>query len=127
MSADDVSADGVPGAAAFELGETLAPDAPAAATVVVPSALVGFAGGRSRIRVALDEAQDRPRLPLSSVLDRLACEAPALERRIRDERGAVRGHVNVYLDGVDIRELAGVGTVVVPGATVHIIAAVSGG
>jgi molybdopterin converting factor small subunit len=39
----------------------------------------------------------------------------------------VRGHVNIYLDGVDIRELGGVDTVVVPGATVHIIAAVSGG
>jgi molybdopterin converting factor small subunit len=39
----------------------------------------------------------------------------------------VRGHVNIYVDGVDIRQLGGVGTVVVSGATVHIIAAVSGG
>ena len=39
----------------------------------------------------------------------------------------MRGHVNIYVDGVDIRELGGVGTVIVPGATVHIIAAVSGG
>lgn len=97
-----------------------------AATVVIPSALAGFAGGRSQLRVELDEGE-RPRLPLSSVLDRLAREVPALERRIRDERGAVRGHVNIYLDGVDIRELGGIGTVVVPGATVQIIAAVSGG
>jgi molybdopterin synthase sulfur carrier subunit len=95
--------------------------------VVIPSALVGFAGGRSQIRVALEDVHDRPRLPLSAVLDRLAHEVPALERRIRDERGEVRGHVNIYLDGVDIRELGGVRTVVVPGATVHIIAAVSGG
>lgn len=126
------------------------------ATVVVPSALAGFAGGRSHISVRLGDAgaetgggvsepagsggggaasgvagdeaaQERPRSPLSAVLDELRRQAPALERRIRDERGAVRGHVNIYLDGVDIRELAGVGTVVVPGATVHIIAAVSGG
>ena len=98
------------------------------ATVVVPSALVGFAGGRSRITVELDDSDlAAPRSPLSAVLDRLAREAPALERRIRDERGVVRGHVNIYVDGVDIRELGGVGTVVVPGATVHIIAAVSGG
>jgi len=98
----------------------------AAATVLVPSALAPFAGGRSELRVELDEGE-RPRVPLSSVLDRLAQEVPALERRIRDERGTVRGHVNIYLDGVDIRELGGVGTVVVPGARVQIIAAVSGG
>lgn len=97
-----------------------------AATVVVPSALAGFAGGRSRLRIALDNSPE-PRSPLSTVLDRLAGVAPALERRIRDERGVVRGHVNIYLDGVDVRELAGIGTVVVPGATVQIIAAVSGG
>lgn len=114
-------------AAAQETDEPDEPDEAAVATVVIPSALAGFAGGRSRIPVALDGGRERPRLPLSAVLDELRREVPALERRIRDERGAVRGHVNIYLDGVDIRELAGVGTVVVPGATVQIIAAVSGG
>jgi len=105
-----------------------AADADATATVVVPSALVAFAGGRSHISVELGGASpDTPRLPLSEVLDQLAREVPALERRIRDERGNVRGHVNIYIDGVDIRELGGAHTVVVPGATVHIIAAVSGG
>jgi molybdopterin converting factor small subunit len=98
------------------------------ATVVVPSALVGFAGGRSHISVELTEGSpEGPRSPLTAVLDELRREVPALERRIRDERGRVRGHVNIYVDGVDIRELGGVGTVIVPGATVHIIAAVSGG
>jgi sulfur-carrier protein len=98
------------------------------ATVLVPRALVGFTGGRSRIEVELEDSDPgAPRSPLSAVLDRLGREVPALERRIRDERGVVRGHVNIYVDGVDIRELGGVGTVVVPGATVQIIAAVSGG
>ena len=100
----------------------------AAATVVVPSALAAFAGNRSHIMVPLVEGTiEGPRSPLTAVLDELRREAPALERRIRDERGQVRGHVNIYVDGTDIRELAGVGTVIVPGATVHIIAAVSGG
>lgn len=97
------------------------------ATVVVPSALAGFAGGRARIPVELDASLDPPRLPLPELLDRLAVQAPSLERRIRNEQGGIRGHVNVYVDGVDIRELGGSGTVVVGGATVHIIAAVSGG
>jgi molybdopterin converting factor small subunit len=98
------------------------------ATVVVPSALASFAGGRSHLVVALTEGTvEGPRSPLTSVLDQLRLQVPALERRIRDEQGRVRGHVNIYVDGVDIRELGGVGTVIVPGATVHIIAAVSGG
>jgi molybdopterin converting factor small subunit len=99
-----------------------------AATVVVPSALAGFAGGRSHILVELaEDTAGGPRSPLTAVLDQLRVEVPALERRIRDERGRVRGHVNIYVDGTDIRELGGVETVIVPGATVHIIAAVSGG
>src|SRR6185312_3831153 len=107
--------------------EMMDPEETDTATVVLPSALVGFAGGRSHIPIALDRALDPPRLPLPEVLDRLKAEVPALERRIRDEQGAIRGHVNVYIDGVDIRELGGPGTVVVGGATVQIIAAVSGG
>ncbi|MBR7838087.1 MoaD/ThiS family protein [Actinospica durhamensis] len=97
------------------------------ATVVVPSALAGFAGGRSHIPVGMDTSLDPPRLPLPDVLDRLRVEVPSLERRIRDEQGAIRGHVNIYIDGVDIRELGGPETVVVGGATVEIIASVSGG
>jgi molybdopterin converting factor small subunit len=106
---------------------SLSPEETDTATVVVPSALIGFAGGRSHIPVALDPTLDPPRLPLPEVLDRLGAEAPSLERRIRDEQGAIRGHVNIYIDGVDIRELGGPATVVVGGATVQIIAAVSGG
>lgn len=98
-----------------------------AATVVVPSALVGFAGGRSHIPIAMDSSLDPPRLPLPELLDRLAVEAPSLERRIRDEQGAIRGHLNIYIDGVDIREIGGPQTVVVGGATVQVIASVSGG
>jgi molybdopterin converting factor small subunit len=97
------------------------------ATVVVPRALAEFAGGRSHIPVGMDTSLDPPRLPLPDVLDRLRVELPALERRIRDEQGAIRGHVNIYIDGVDIRELGGPETVVVGGAKVEIIASVSGG
>ena len=110
-----------------------ATDTAPVATIVIPSALAGYAGGRSHIGILLGEpagGPDEPKGPhaaLTSVLDRLAREVPALERRIRDERGRVRGHVNIYVDGVDIRELGGVDTMIVPGATVQIIAAVSGG
>lgn len=111
----------------MEAAPHMSNEEPDTATIVVPSALAGFAGGRSHIEIALDPSLDPPRLPLPEVLDRLAAEAPALERRIRDEQGAIRGHVNVYIDDVDIRDLGGPGTVVVGGAKVQIIAAVSGG
>jgi molybdopterin converting factor small subunit len=64
---------------------------------------------------------------VAHVLDRLADDLPALERRIRDERAAIRRHVNIYVDGADIRALSGAETQVRDGATIDVIAAVSGG
>ena len=95
-------------------------------TVAVPSALAGYAGGRTHIDVALNPS-DGATTPLASVFDQLAADVPALERRIRDERGVVRGHVNIYIDGVDVRELGGTAAPVGAGTTIQIIAAVSGG
>lgn len=95
-------------------------------TVALPSALAGYAGGRTHIDIAFVPS-DGATAPLGAVFDRLAADVPALERRIRDERGVIRGHVNVYLDGVDIRELGGPAASVGAGATIQIIAAVSGG
>ena len=64
---------------------------------------------------------------LSRVLDRLAEDLPALERRIRDERAEIRRHVNLYVNGTDIRTLSGADTTVPDGAAIDVIAAVSGG
>jgi molybdopterin synthase sulfur carrier subunit len=90
-------------------------------TLAVPSALAGYAGGRREVRLAAGGAT------VAVVLDRLADELPALERRLRDERSEIRRHVNIYLDGADIRTLSGTATPVPEGATLHVIAAISGG
>jgi sulfur-carrier protein len=90
-------------------------------TLLVPSALAGFAGGRREVEL------DGGATTVTAALDRLAGELPALERRLRDERAAIRRHVNVYVDGTDIRDLSGTATAVPDGATIQIIAAVSGG
>ncbi|MGH6656027.1 MAG: MoaD/ThiS family protein [Actinocrinis sp.] len=92
-------------------------------TLQVPGALAGYAGGRRRIELAVP----LPPATVARVLDRLAQDLPALERRIRDERAEIRRHVNVYVDGADIRTLSGAQTPVPDGATVDVIAAVSGG
>ena len=93
-------------------------------TVLVPSALAAFAGGRREVELG---APGGPGTTVAEVFDRLGAELPALERRLRDERAAIRRHVNVYVDGTDIRDLSGPQTAVPDGAIVQVIAAVSGG
>lgn len=99
-------------------------------TLQLPGALAGYAGGRREVKVevaAPDRPVERPGSTVAGVLDRLAADLPALERRIRDENAVIRRHVNVYVDGADIRTLSGAETPVPDGAVIDIIAAVSGG
>ena len=64
---------------------------------------------------------------VGSILAALAASHPALERRVRDERGRIRAHVNLFVDADNIRDLDGLTTAVAPGAELSIIAAISGG
>jgi molybdopterin synthase sulfur carrier subunit len=57
----------------------------------------------------------------------LAAEHPVFDRRVRDETGALRRHVNVYVDGEEIRRLSGLQTPVSAGAEVMVIQSVAGG
>jgi molybdopterin converting factor small subunit len=70
---------------------------------------------------------DSTRVTVSSVLDSLAASHPALERRVRDETGRTRIHVNLFVDADNIRDLDGVDTTIVDGSDVSIIPAISGG
>jgi sulfur-carrier protein len=64
---------------------------------------------------------------LATVLDHALQRWPRVDSRIRDERGQIRAHVNVFVDGEDAKRGNGLQTVVRPGSTVHILNAVSGG
>jgi molybdopterin converting factor small subunit len=64
---------------------------------------------------------------LGTVLDDVAARHPALERRLRDERGGLRRYVNFYVDGEECRRLAGAETPLAPGVEVRIIPSVAGG
>jgi molybdopterin converting factor small subunit len=44
-----------------------------------------------------------------------------------DERGDVRRHVNLFVNGENVRFLNGLSTAVPNGATIFVLAAVSGG
>jgi molybdopterin synthase sulfur carrier subunit len=47
--------------------------------------------------------------------------------RILDEQGAVRAHVNVFVDGTSIREKEGLATPLRDGSLIFVIPAISGG
>lgn len=64
---------------------------------------------------------------LATVLDRALRRWPRVDSRVRDERGEIRRHVNVFVDGEDAKRGAGLATQVRPGSVVHVINAVSGG
>ncbi len=64
---------------------------------------------------------------VAQVLDVLATMHPALERRIRDEQGQRRTHVNLFVDGDNVRDCDGLATPIHPGQELTILAAVSGG
>ncbi len=88
---------------------------------VLPGQLRPLAGNRDEIRV------DGAAGPLSAALSRLWAECPALRDRVLTERGEVRPHVNIFVDGEDIRYTGGLGTPVREGAEIFLVAAVSGG
>ena len=48
-------------------------------------------------------------------------------RRLRDETGALRRHVNLFVDGDDVRALQGPRTALHDGAVLHVLPSVAGG
>jgi sulfur-carrier protein len=90
------------------------------ATLLVPSVLRGEVDGASKLDVTAGGT-------LRAVLDELAKRWPRLERRVRDETGELRRYINVYVDGEDVRRVAGQDTPVSEHAEVHIIPSVAGG
>ena len=91
--------------------------------VRLPAQLRNLAAGASSVTVVIDSTP----VTVSSVLDSLAATHPALERRVRDETGRTRIHVNLFVDADNIRDLEGVETTVPDGSEVSIIPAISGG
>jgi molybdopterin converting factor small subunit len=82
------------------------------AVVLLPSLLAAEAGGQSRFEVDCATVAETLRaLPVADLL--------------LDERGALRSLVNVYVDGVDVRDRGGLDAPA--GAEIRVVAAVAGG
>ena len=99
-------------------------DGGAALKVVVHLAagLRPHAGGVANVELDLPAP-----VTVKVVLDALAEAHPAVGRRVRDEAGTLRRHVNVFVGADNARDLAGFDTVVPEGVEVNVLPAVSGG
>lgn len=91
--------------------------------IILPGVLREFAEGRSELVVPTGAEKT----VLRTVLDAAVVSRPRLAARIRDETGALRRHVNVFVDGQDIRHCGGLDVPVGAAAVVHILPSVAGG
>ncbi len=64
---------------------------------------------------------------LNDVIASLDAEFPGIKERLCDETGALRNFVNVYVNGEDVRFLAGLQTETKAGDEVSVVPAVAGG
>lgn len=94
--------------------------------VRVPTQLRDLVGGAILVEITVVDASDGT-ATVATVLDGLATQHPALERRIRDEQGRTRTHVNLFVGSDNIRDRDGQATPIAAGDEVSIIPAVSGG
>jgi molybdopterin synthase sulfur carrier subunit len=83
------------------------------------SPLRPYCGGAARLAVAAGSVR--------AVLQDLERNQAALHRNLCDETGALRRHLNVFVNSNNIRDLAGVDTPLKAGDVVTFLPAVSGG
>ena len=90
------------------------------AVLLVPSVLRGETAGAARLDVAASG-------DLRAVLDEVAARWPRLARRIRDEQGALRRYVNIYLDGAECRLAGGLDAPVGTDTELQLLPSIAGG
>jgi MoaD family protein len=87
--------------------------------VKLPTLLRKHAGGQPEVQTEGDT--------LGELLERLEEQYPGLTLALRTGDGALHRHVNVYVNGEDVRYLGALETEVKDGDTVSILPAVAGG
>lgn len=88
-------------------------------TVRVPTALRDCCESAPELSLAATSVRD--------ALEHLERTHPSLYRSVCDETGAVRRHVNLFVNSSHVRDLQGLDTILTPGDVVTILPAVSGG
>lgn len=90
-------------------------------TVELPGALQPFAEDRAAVK--LTDGYGTVGAALAALGERYG----GVTDRVLDERGAIRQHVNVFVDGENVRFLEGLRTPLQEGSVIVIFPAVSGG
>ena len=88
-------------------------------TIHVPGPLRTYCAGAAQLSISAPTVR--------AVLEDLERSQGALYRNICDETGAVRRHLNVFVNSDNVRDLDGVDTALASGDVVTILPAVSGG
>ena len=88
-------------------------------TIHVPGPLRVYCAGATRLSIPAHTVRD-------ALID-LERSQSALYRNICDETGAVRRHLNVFVNSDNVRDLAGIDTALTLGDVVTFLPAVSGG
>ena len=90
-------------------------------TVLIPSYLLSFTGGRREVELT------NPASTVAEALGELWAKHPGLRDRILDEQGQVRQHVNIFVGDENIRDSGGLATLVSDGCAITIVPNVAGG
>jgi molybdopterin synthase sulfur carrier subunit len=88
-------------------------------TVQVPGSLRELTGGREEITVEAGSVDE--------VLDHIRRTEPLLAGRLFADDGRIRGYINVFVDGTELRHLGAGRRDVGPGAVLSIVPSVAGG
>jgi len=88
-------------------------------TIHVPGQLRTYCGGAAQLSISARTVR--------AALEDLERSQSTLYRNVCDETGAVRRHLNVFVNSDNVRDLDGVDTMLTPGDVVTILPAVSGG
>jgi molybdopterin synthase sulfur carrier subunit len=88
-------------------------------TIHVPAALRACCRGASELSLSAPSVR--------AALEQIERSHPSLYRSICDETGAVRRHVNLFVNTAHVRDRQGLDTALVAGDVLTILPAVSGG
>ena len=88
-------------------------------TIRIPTAMRNLTGGLSEVATSGET--------LGAVLAGMEAQHPGIQRALCDEQGRLLKFVAIFVEGVDVRTLQGMETVVSPDAEVDIVCAIAGG
>lgn len=90
-----------------------------AATILIPTALRSFVDRQSEIEVS--------GTTVGEAIKALASTYPDLKHQIYADENNLRGFINVFLEGANIKKLNGLDTPIRDGNTIMLVPAIAGG